>query len=365
VSTTHEQPPLVAGAGSSPRRSRRKRLLLGALGLAVAVGTFAFVLPQIAAYQDVWQVVKGLSWGWIVALLGATALNVATFAPPWMAALPGLRFLQALAMTQASTAVSIVFPGGAAVGMASSYAMLRSWGFPGSGVARAVTLTGIWNQFANLAFPIVAVFLLAVNGGRNPLLTTAAFVGAGVLAVAITGLALVLSSAGLARDLGDAAARALGWVRGKLRRGPVGWSGESFVGFRRDSLELLRRRWHVLTLATLAGHLTVFLLLVLSLRALDVPASQVSLDEAFAAWALVRILGAIPLTPGGVGFVELGLTGALVGFGGANAAVVAAVLVYRFLTVVPTLALGLVSALAWKRLHPPQEPSSEPVLTKR
>jgi uncharacterized membrane protein YbhN (UPF0104 family) len=350
----------VADAGS-PRRSRRKRLLLGTVGLVVALGTFAYVLPQIAAYQDVWQVVKGLSWGWVAALLAATALNVATFAPPWMVALPGLGFPQALATTQASTAVSIVFPGGAAVGMASSYAMLRSLGFPGKEVARAVTLTGIWNQFANLAFPIVAVFLLAANGGRNALLTTAAFVGAGVLAVAIAGLALVFASPGLARDLGDVAARGLGWVLAKLRRGPVTWTGESFVRFRRDSLELLRRRWHLLTAATLAGHLTVFLLLVVSLRAFGVSAPEVSLDEAFAAWALVRILGAIPLTPGGVGFVELGLTGALVGFGGANAAVVAAVLVYRFLTVVPTLVLGLGSALAWKRLHP----VDAPVLTKR
>ena len=47
--------------------------------------------------------------------------------------------------------------------------------------------------------------------------------------------------------------------------------------------------------------------------------------------------------------MELGLTGALVGFGGSNAAVVAAVLVFRFLTVVPTLVLGLVAAATWRR----------------
>ena len=333
-------------------RSRRRRLALAALGLAVAVGTFAYVLPQIAAYGDVWAAVRELSRGWLAALLAATGLNLATFAPPWQAALPGLRFPQALALTQASTAVSIVVPGGAAVGMASSYAMLRSWGFASAAVARAVTVTGIWNQLANLAFPLVAVFGLAVNDRRHPLLTTAAFVGVGVLAVAVAGLALVLASPGLARDLGDLAARGVSRLRGALRRGPVTWAGESFVRFRRGSLDLLRRRWHVLTVATLAGHLTVFALLLVSLRALGVPSGQVTLDEAFAAWALVRILAAVPLTPGGIGVVELGLTAALVGFGGANAAVVAAVLVYRFLAVVPTLALGLLSALAWRRLHP-------------
>ena len=62
--------------------------------------------------------------------------------------------------------------------------------------------------------------------------------------------------------------------------------------------------------------------------------------EAFAAWALVRILGALPLTPGGVGIVEVGLAGALVAFGAPNAEAVAATLLYRALTVFPTLALG-------------------------
>jgi uncharacterized membrane protein YbhN (UPF0104 family) len=47
--------------------------------------------------------------------------------------------------------------------------------------------------------------------------------------------------------------------------------------------------------------------------------------------------------------VELGLTGALLGFGGNNAGVVAAVLVYRFLTMVPTVALGLISATTARR----------------
>ena len=85
-------------------------------------------------------------------------------------------------------------------------------------------------------------------------------------------------------------------------------------------------------------------MLLVSLRALQVPADQVSIVQAFAAWSLARLLGSIPITPGGIGVVELSLTGTLVGFGGNNAGVVAAVLVYRFLTMVPTLVLGLIAA---------------------
>ena len=126
----------------------------------------------------------------------------------------------------------------------------------------------------------------------------------------------------------------------------------SLAGFRRRTVGLLRRRWHLLTLATLAGQLTVFGVLLVSLRVLDVPASDVSLIEAFAAWSVMRVIGSLPITPGGLGVVELGLTSLLVGFGGGQPEVVAAVLVYRVLTIVPTLVLGLVSAATWKRLNP-------------
>jgi uncharacterized protein (TIRG00374 family) len=165
-----------------------------------------------------------------------------------------------------------------------------------------------------------------------------------VLAVAVAALAAVLASDRTATDLGDLAARLASWVRGKLGRMPVVWGGAGFERFRRDSLELLRRRWHVLTLATYAGGLTVFLVLLVSLRALGATGSEISFVEAFAAWSLVRILASVPITPAGIGVVELGLTGALVAFGGDNAEVVAAVLVYRFLTMVPTVALGIVAA---------------------
>jgi len=225
---------------------------------------------------------------------------------------------------------------------------LRSWGFRSVEVTRAVTLTGVWSQLTNLVYPVVALFLLKVNGGETALLGTAAFVGVAVLGVVIGFLVLVLYSDNLAREVGDAIARFVSWALGLVRRGPVRWDGSSFARFRNDAVDLLARRWHVLTLSAFAGSLTVFLLLVLSLRAVGVTSSQVTIVEAFAAWALVRIIGTIPITPGGVGVIELGLTTALVAFGGANAGVVAAVLIYRFLTVVPTLALGGLAALTWR-----------------
>ena len=165
--------------------------------------------------------------------------------------------------------------------------------------------------------------LLALTG-NHAALDTIAFLGLAIFVVVLAGVAAGLSTPRLARWVGDLAARAASWGKRLFRKTPVTWDGEAFVRFRARTNSLLRRRWHVLTLlATLAGHFTVYLVLLVSLRVLDVTADEVTAVEAFAAWSLVRLLGSIPITPGGLGIVELGLTTALVGFGGGQAEVVA------------------------------------------
>ncbi len=333
-------------------RKHRKRILGGGATAVVVGAVFVFVLPRIADYRDVWAVLRQLGWQDWLLLAGATVLNIATFPPSWMAALPGLGFRQALVMTQASTALSMVTPAGAAVGMAGSYSMLRSWGFGTAPTTLAVAVTGVWNQFANLVFPVVALVLLTGIDEDHPALRTTALIGLAVLVAAVVAFALALSSAERARWIGSRVARLASRALRLARRGPVTWGGEGLARFRSGALDLLRRRWHVLTLTTLVGHLTVFLLLVVCLRVVGITAGEVSWIEAFAAWALIRILGALPLTPGGLGIVELGLSGALVAFGASNADAVAGTLLYRSLTILPTLALGLLAAVSWRSHHP-------------
>jgi uncharacterized membrane protein YbhN (UPF0104 family) len=335
------------------RRTGRARIIGIVASVLVIGGVFAFALPRIANYGEVWDVVKTLSWEWLVGLALATILNLATYAPPLVAALPGLRYLQAARVTLASSALSMVAPGGAAVGMATSFAMLRAWGFSGRPVGLAVVVTGVWNQFVILGFPIIAVAGVVAEGGRNHTLELVAIIGLAVFAVIVAGFAVGLSSERLARRIGDRAARFASWAKGLIHKAPVKWNGASFVGFREETIVLIRKRWLFLTAATLAGHLTVFIILLASLRAIDVSRAEVTIVEAFAAWTIARILGSIPITPGGVGFVELGLTGVLVAFGATNAQAVTATLIYRFLTVVPTLVVGLLAASTWKVGQPP------------
>jgi uncharacterized protein (TIRG00374 family) len=336
-------------AGAQPkRRSAAARLLAIVVSLAVVAGVFVFALPRIANYGEVWQQVKSLSWPWIIVLLLAVLLNTATYAPPWVAALPGLSYLHATRVTLASTAMTMVAPGGAAVGMATSYAMLRAWGFRGRAVGLAVVVTSVWNQLVILGIPILAVAGLIAEGGRNRTLELVAMIGLAVFVLIVVGFAVALSSASLARRVGDWLARLASWFKALAGKAPVKWRGESFVHFREEAIDLIRRRWIYLTVGTLAGHLTVFVVLVVAVRAVGTPRSEITIVEAFAAWAIARVLGSIPITPGGVGFVELGLSGVLVAFGASNDEAVAATLIYRFLTIFPTLVLGLVAAATWK-----------------
>jgi uncharacterized protein (TIRG00374 family) len=330
----------------------KRRIIGGVVALVVVVGVFAFVLPRIANYTAVWDALQQLGWREIAVLALAVLLNLATYAPPFMAALPGLGYWHGSVITLASTASTYIAPGGAAVGIGVSYAMLRGWGFASAAVTLAVTVTGVWNQLFMLGAPAVALGLLTFQGGSNAALQTVAVIGLVVFVLATGAFVAALASDRPARWLGDAAARVAGRVLRVFRRAPVRWNGESLVRFRAQAVGLLRRRWPALTIATAAGQLTVFVVLVVCLRALGVHESQVTLTEAFAAWTFVRLLGSLPITPGGIGVVELGLTGALTGFGGPNDAVVAAVLLYRVVTIVPTLVLGLVAGALWRRLRP-------------
>jgi len=342
--------PDVASAKPPQKKSRKKQLITIGVAIVVIGLTFAFILPKIADYRSVWDVISTLSWPSILALIGATILNIVTFAPPWMICLPKLGFVRSLVVTQASTATTYIAPGGAAPGMAVSFGMLRAWGFTSRQVAVTVAVLGVWNQMIIFGSVPFALALLALVGERDPLLQSFAIAGLVIFVGGVALFAAVMWSENLARWAGDTAARFTNWELHLIRRGPVKFGGHSLVGFRNDALDLLRRRWHVITLACLAGQLSMFLLLYVTVRVLGIGSSELLGVEIFAAWTVAKLIGSIPITPGGLGVVELGLTSLLVAFGAPRADAVAATLVYRTLTVVPTLVLGLIAAASWKHL---------------
>jgi Lysylphosphatidylglycerol synthase TM region len=73
-------------------------------------------------------------------------------------------------------------------------------------------------------------------------------------------------------------------------------------------------------------------------------------QTSLAAFAFVRLLTALPVTPGGLGITELGLIGTLAATADhrATAQVTAAVLLYRAVTYLPPIPLGALACLIWR-----------------
>jgi putative heme transporter len=331
----------------TPDANRTKRRLVSLLGFSVIVLVFAIALPKIANFGEVWRLVRSLSSSWVAMIALISALNVATFAPNWIVALPGLTYMQSMKVTMAGSAIATVLPLGGAVSMPMQLTMFRRWGFSPASSSRAMILTGIWNNLTNFGLPIVGLVVLTLKGGKNAVLSTTARVGAVLFLIGVVLVVSVFASENAARRIGER----LDKIRNRIRPvQPPRQNGPSaFAAFRLDSIQLLKRRWHLLTVATLIGTLTTYALLMVLLRGLHVPGIQLTAVEIFAAWSLSRLLSAIPITPGGLGITDIGLTGALISFGGNREKVVAAVLLYRVLGTIPPLVLGGLTFLGWRK----------------
>ena len=94
--------------------------------------------------------------------------------------------------------------------------------------------------------------------------------------------------------------------------------------------------------------MALFFVLLLCLRNLGISETEVSTAQAFAVFSFGRLISALPITPGGLGVIELGYIGGLVAAGGDKAAVVAAVLLFRTLTFGVQIPLGGFTYLIWR-----------------
>ncbi|MEX0742828.1 MAG: lysylphosphatidylglycerol synthase domain-containing protein, partial [Actinomycetota bacterium] len=209
-------------------------------------------------------------------------------------------------------------------------------------------VTGIWNVFLKLGLPIVALALLAITGQASGALVVAALIGLAVLAVAVGLFALALWKKELARRIGDRLGRIASVVLRPFGKPPITTWGEQAVAFRRRTIELVAKRWLAITVTTVMSHLALWLVLLLALRHVGISEGEVSTLQVLAVFAFGRLLGALGITPGGLGVVELGYIGGLVAAGGNEPQVVAAVLLFRVLTYVVQIPLGGFTYLWWR-----------------
>ena len=335
--------------GHGPGRPVWRRVWGPAVSLVLVAGVFVWFLPQFTSLTEVWATVRAMSAGEVAVLVLAAGWNLLTYQLVMVATMPGLTLRQATVSTQTTTAVSNTLLGGAAVAVGLTYAMNSSWGFSRSRTSVSLLVSGLWNTFAKLGLPVLALSLLALSAPPTTGRVVAGSLGVAALVAGVGALALLLHSRETAARLGTAAGRAASAALRPFGRPAVqGWD-RATTRFRDRTALLLHARWHWISLATLVSHLSLFLVLLLALRHAGVPAEAVSWIEALAVFAFARLLTAIPFTPGGLGVIELALITGLSAAGGARPTVAAAVLVYRALTYVAPILLGLATYVFWRR----------------
>lgn len=236
--------------------------------------------------------------------------------------------------------------------------MCRSWGFADSAIALSALVTFVWNTFFKLALPVAALALLAIQGKGGGGLIVASLVGLAIVALATALVVMMRWRTTLARQIGSLLGSVASFLRRLVRKPPVGDWAEAAVRLRGEGARLIAARWVALSLSTVAGHLGLYLVLVLAVRDVGIPARELTWAQVLGVFAFVRLLSALPITPGGLGIVDLGYIGGLVLAGRHqtdvpvavfHAQVAAAVLVFRALTYGLQLPHGALAYFVWHR----------------
>ena len=354
-----ERPELPA---ENKSRRRRVRIVQVVVTVAIMLVFFVYFIPSVANYSEVLATIRRLTPFEILTLAGVTVLNILTYWAQMMAFMPGLTLGQAAVNNQTSTSVANTVPGGGAIAIGVSYAMFRSWGYKDSEIVLFTLDTGLWNAFMKLGLPVVGVAALVLTGQGAAAAVVPALIGLGVLVGSIGAFALLLWKKRFAFAIGTKLGRVFNAVRRIARKPAVDDWGDRAVRFRKQTNTLVARRWLPMTATTVVSHLTLYLVLLLTLRAVGVPGSEVGWAEVLSVFAISRLASAVPLMPGGVGVIEAVQIAGLVLAGGNHAQVVAAVLVFRLLTYGVQIPLGAITYLIWQRNKSWRKESGEPLV---
>jgi uncharacterized protein (TIRG00374 family) len=331
-------------------RSVGRRILSGLLSYGIVALAVWYLVTNLHT-EDFSSAITLITGPMLVASVALGLINLATNWPPIVVALPGLKVREAAVTNTAGAALSNTVPEGGAVATGLNYAMLRSWGFTLGDTTSEVLVTGTWSQlmkYALLALGLVAVVLQ----GWGPSWVVWVALGLTVLvALAIVLLTLILRSEPFATRLGAWCDRVVGRLRRRVTRIPDPGLTEGLPLFRTQMVRLLRLCWGRLTVTMLVSQLTVVLVLGICVRMQGLDRATISWAVILVAWGLVTFASLLIPTPGGLGVAEVVLVGVL-GHGlpeSDQAAVLAAVLLYRIATFLVPIPIGLVTYLYWRQ----------------
>jgi uncharacterized protein (TIRG00374 family) len=312
-------------------------------GVFLALGVTALYLfsPQILDVISSAERIRTIRPGWFVVMVG---LEILSFACAWWLiriVLPEVSWFVVSTSQLVANAVSRIF-GGAASGGATLYRMLSVSGVSNSKAAGALAATSILSTAALFAIP-AAGFLMAVVGAPVPEALWPAAVAGGVL------FALLVFFGWLAVGF-DRPLVALGRFLGRAatvlsRRLGRTWSvrPERLLEERDRLVDVLGpRRGRAVTAASLNWAFD-YLALVAALYAVG---ADPRLSLVLLAYSGAAVLAMIPITPGGLGFVEAGLWWLLVVSGISSQDALLATAAWRFVSLWFPILCGVPAWLA-------------------
>src|SRR3954469_23262453 len=341
-------------ARGEARPPLRRRLVRTGIVMAITGVSLYLVAPQLTDVVSSADDAAGLGAGWLGAM---AALQTVSLACLWALQHLALRVASWFAVVSsqlAGNALAKIAPGGGAAGAALQYRMLlRSGGVDPPRAVGAMTAVSLLTFAVVLALPVMAIPAI-VAGGVEHALVRATVVGAAIF--------VALAAAGAAAFAWD---RPLAWVgrviqrvrnRVRARAEPLTGLPARLLRERDRILDALGPRWKRALVATVGRWAFDYATLLAALAAVGShPRPALSL----LAFCAAQVLTQVPVTPGGLGFVEAGLTAMLTLAGVSPDDAVVATFAYRLFAYWLPMPLGL-AAFFVDRHHYGEAPVPHP-----
>jgi uncharacterized protein (TIRG00374 family) len=277
-----------------------------AVMVAIAGISIYLVFPAITEVLASWPRLSTLDPRWLTLAIAAEIAHfMCTFALQRLA-LRTRAWFPVITSQLAGNAITLIMPGGAAVGAAVQFRMLAVSGSDMSSTVGGLAAFSFLGVGGLLALPVFALPVILLGAPVNRGLVSTALLGAaGFVAFAALGAVFLAYDAPL-RWAGRFAQRLANLVRRK--RPPLAGLDQSLLAQRDEIRAVLGRHWWQALLLS-AGRLAFdYLCLLAALRATG---SHPRPSLILVAYAVAGIVGMIPATPGGLGLVEASLTGLL------------------------------------------------------
>jgi putative heme transporter len=310
---------------------------------AVSLYLLAPALLQVFGAYDRLNDFNPLWW------LAMVALQIGSYACMWGVQKIAMRadsWGPVITSQLASNSFGRVVPGGVAASGAMQYAMLARGGVPAAQAASGMTASSLLVFGILLALPLLALPAILFGAPVDPGLGRAALIG-GVVFV-------LLFAAGTAAILWDrpllAVGRAGQSLRNRIRRNkaPLHDLPKRLIRERNEVRDVLGANWWQALLLAAGRWVLDYLTLLAALTAVHGTPRPSTVLLAFCA---AQFLGTLPLTPGGLGFVEAGLTGTLVLADVPTGAAVVATLAYRLVSFWLPIPAGAIAAVIHRRRY--------------